>query len=319
MLLLVLGGCATLRYGRMDPPDGPRAFGVEFGSPRAAVERRLRDAGILGHAAPGEPDVFVALRCPGAPVERQCRLDFGPQGLYAVQLEVPASEASALVSAVERGLGGPARRAPEAPASGLPVVIAAWDRPGWTVAVTQRPAGGDDSAAAVLRVEWDEAAPPVVAGVPLGRRRDEVEAALSRQDAVLAARDEETTAYLGCPQGAPDAISCAVLFKGGRAASVTEVHAAPVEDPEALEAWRLQAARMEKEIGRAPQIACPEEGPDRVAGDCTATWASSRLVVVVGAHRNAGAKHRGGISVYTAWSYPSLAPDGDGAAEGDVR
>ena len=52
-------------------------------------------------------------------------------------------------------------------------------------------------------------------------------------------------------------------------------------------------------------------GPDRIVGDCTATWSSDRLVVVVGAHRNAGSSHRGTISVYTAFTYPALAPAPD--------
>ena len=67
------------------------------------------------------------------------------------------------------------------------------------------------------------------------------------------------------------------------------------------------------EIGRAPDTTCPAEGPDRVGGDCTAAWSSDRLVVVVGAHRNAGARHRGAISVYTAFTYPPLARAGDDA------
>ena len=87
---------------------------------------------------------------------------------------------------------------------------------------------------------------------------------------------------------------------------MTEIHPTVPDDRGALSAWRVLAKRYERDIGRAPETACPPEGPDRVAGDCTATWASDRLVVVVGAHRNAGASHRGAISVYTAFTYPAL-------------
>ena len=94
---------------------------------------------------------------------------------------------------------------------------------------------------------------------------------------------------------------------------MTEIEPSAGDDRASLSAWRLLAKRFEKDIGRAPRESCPEAGPDRVAGDCTATWTSERLVVVVGAHRNAGASHRGAIAVYTAFSYPPLAstPPGD--------
>ncbi len=318
LALLLMGGCAKrLSYDRMEPPEGPRAFGVTFGGPRDEAERALFDAGVSTRPAPDDEDALVATRCPGAPVIAPCRLVFGPQGLYAAQIDAPPSEASDLVGSVEKALGPPARRAgPAGVTIGVPPVIAAWDRAGWTIAVSHVAADGPRAAAAVLRVEWDAAAPPVVAGVPLGRRRGRVEAALDQQGAILVSRDSDATTYLGCPQGAPDAISCVVLFRGDRAAAVTELHPSPPEDRPALESWQLRAARFEKDVGRAPAVACPHSGPDRVQGDCVATWATQRLVVAVGAHRNAGGKHRGAISIYTSWSYPPLAAGGDAAAEG---
>jgi hypothetical protein len=165
-------------------------------------------------------------------------------------------------------------------------------------------------ATAALRVEYDAAAPPVVAGVPLGRLRDDVETALERQGATVVQRDSGATTYLACPQGAGEALSCVVLFRGGRAAVVSEIHPSPADDRGALSAWRILAKRFEKDIGRPPEMHCPDAGPDRVAGDCIASWDSDRLVVVVGAHRNAGAQHRGAISVYTAFTYPPLAARG---------
>jgi len=158
--------------------------------------------------------------------------------------------------------------------------------------------------------------PPVVAGVPLGRRRADVEHVLQQQGAVVVQKDDEATTYLGCPLGDGAAVTCVVMFQDERAASVTEVHPTPPEDDEALAAWKVFAARLATEIGRDPVTSCPPTGPERATGDCTAIWASERLVIVVGAHRNAGGKHRGGISVYTAWSYPPLAPEG-GAAPGE--
>jgi hypothetical protein len=308
ILALAFAGCATLQYRRMEPPQGSRVLGLEFGLEREAVEGALRGAGLSAHAAPDDSDALVADRCPAAPAPAPCRLVFGPKGLYAARIEVPAGEAGALVSAVEKGLGAARRDAAAAPvASGL---LAAWDRPGWTVAVSR--VGGAVAPVAALIVERDAAAPPVVAGVPLGRRRAAVEALVARDGGQLTLRDEETTGYAGCPQGSPDALSCVILFQAGRAASVTEVLPAPTGDRAALEAWRLRAERMEREIGRPPVTSCPDNGPDRIAGDCAATWSSDRLVVVVGAHRNAGGKHRGTISVYTAWTYPPLTPDASG-------
>jgi hypothetical protein len=315
--LLLAGGCASVSYARLEKPAGEVAMGLTFGTPRAAVEVALRDAGIPFTDAPGDPDALVASRCPAGPTRTTCRLVFGPKGLYAAQIEAPPADADKLVAAAEAGLGDPTRRgeADASAAEGVPRVLAAWDRDGWTVGVTQQAAtraGGT----AVLRVELDAVAPPVVAGVPLARRRVEVEHVLERQGAVVVQRDDEATTYLGCPLGDGSAVTCVVSFQGDRAASVTEVHPTPPADDEALAAWKVFAARLATEIGREPVTACPPNGPERATGDCTAVWASDRLVIVVGAHRNAGGKHRGGISVYTAWSYPSLAPEG-GPTPGD--
>jgi hypothetical protein len=218
---------------------------------------------------------------------------------------VPIARLDELVASSESGLGSPARRA-GAGGEGVTRVVASWERPGWTIAVSRHAVPGAP-VLAVLRVEYDEAAPPVVLGVPLGRRRAAVESTLAEQGAVLVQRDPEATTYVGCPQGTGDAVSCLVHFHDGRASAVTEVLPAPLDDKGALQAWRLAAARLEKEIGHAAETACPAEGPDRVEGDCTATWSSARLVVVVGAHRSAGGKHRGAISVYTGYTYPALA------------
>jgi hypothetical protein len=103
-----------------------------------------------------------------------------------------------------------------------------------------------------------------------------------------------------------------VTYRDGRAAAVTEILPVVPDDAGALTAWKILAKKYERDIGRAPDTACPPYGPDRVAGDCTATWLSDRLVVVVGAHRIAGSKHRGAISVYTSFTYPPLATKGDG-------
>ncbi len=306
--ILALGACASLRYGKLEAPAGTRALGLEFGTDRAAAEAALREAGIAGRPSPSDADALLADRCPGAPVRGPCRLLFGPRGLYAAELEAPSADAEALAQAVRKGLGRPDRVGdPAAAPEGAPVLIAGWDRPGWTVTVTR----GASVAAAVCRVEYDVASPPVVAGVPLGRLREDVEHALGVQGATLMHRDRGTSTYLGCPQGSGDALSCLVSFREGRAAAVTEVLPAAGDDQAALATWRVLATRYEREIGRVPERACPPEGPDRVAGDCTATWASDRLVVVVGAHRTAGARHRGAISVYTSFSYPPLAARGD--------
>jgi hypothetical protein len=304
---LAVSGCASPRYGRMSAPDGSRAFGLEFGADRAATERALAAAGIATRAAPGDQDALLAQRCPSAPVEAPCRLLFGPQGLYAAQIEVPAREAGSLESSVAKELGAPDRLASEqaAAADGLSSLVAGWDRPGWTISIATT--GPAQPALAILRVEHDASAPPVVAGVSLGGLREDVERALDQQGATVVQRDAGATTYVGCPQGDGGAMACVVTFHGGRAAAVTEVHPVPPEDSAALAEWRLLAERYERDIGRRPSLYCPDDGPDRVEGDCTATWSSVRLTVVVGAHRNAGASHRGAISVYTAFTYPPLA------------
>lgn len=307
-VLLLVGGCASVSYSGLQRPSGTSALGLPFGAPRDAVESTLRDVGIPFAEAPGDPDALVALRCPSAPARTACRLVFGPRGLYAAQIEAPASDAGKLVSVAEDALGRPTRRGEgdAAPEPGMPALVAAWDRDGWTVGVS-RTAPKDGSPAAVLRVELDAVAPPIVAGVPLGRRRAEVEQAMQAQGAVVVTRDDEATTYLGCPRGDGAALTCVVSYVEDRAASVTEVHPTPSEDDDALAAWRVLAGRLAAEIGREPATHCPASGPERATGDCTATWSSDRLVIAVGAHRNAGGEHRGVISVYTAWSYPSVA------------
>jgi hypothetical protein len=308
--LLALAGCASFRYSTPDAPSGSKALGLEFGGDRAAAEAALNAAGIAVRQAPGDADALLAERCPGAPVKGTCRLVFGPRGLYAAELEAPAADAEALADAVRSRLGRPDRVGDlAAAAEGTPVLVAGWDRPGWTITVTR--GGGSGEAHAVCRVEYDVSAPPVVAGVPLGRLREDVEHALDVQGATLMRRDAGTSAYLGCPQGSSDALSCVVLFRQGRAAAVTEVLPLAPDEPGALSSWRILAKKYERDIGRAPETSCPSYGPDRVGGDCTSTWASDRLVVVVGAHRMAGSKHRGAISVYTSFTYPPLTTKGD--------
>jgi hypothetical protein len=73
-----------------------------------------------------------------------------------------------------------------------------------------------------------------------------------------------------------------------------------------MEAWRVRVDAMARDIGREAEVVCPPGGPERLGGDCTATWRTDRLVVVVGAHRSPGGQHRGAISVYTGYSYPPL-------------
>lgn len=309
LALALLSGCASLRYDRLVAPEGSRALGLEFGVTRADTEGSLRAAGIPFRPAPADADALLADRCPGAPVRGTCRLLFGPRGLYAAELEAPAGDADALAGAVRKGLGRPDRVGDAPPQDGGPAVVAGWDRPGWTVTVTRGGAGTGGTS--ICRVEYDVASPPVVAGVPLGRLREDVEHALDVQGATVVQRDGGTSTYLGCPQGSGDALSCVVSFREGRAAAVTEILPIVPDDAGALTAWRILAKRYERDIGRAPETACPPYGPDRVAGDCTATWLSDRLVVVVGAHRVAGARHRGAISVYTSFTYPPLAPKGD--------
>lgn len=301
-LLLCAVGCGAPRLGALAPPRGPRALGLEFGKDRAAAQRALAAARIAARPDPADADALVAERCADAPAGR-CRLLFGPEGLYAAQVEVPAAEERALVAAVEGSLGAPERRAE---ADALTPVVAAWERPGWAVGVSRHaPAGAPPRA--VLQLEYERAAPPAVLGVPLGRWRADVELLLDRAGAVLQSRDEADTTYLGCPRGSADALTCVVHFERGRAAAVTEIYPTRGDDAVALGAWRDLAARYEAEIGRAPVTSCPASGPDRIGGDCTATWASDKLTVVVGAHRGAGASHRGAISVYTGFSYPPLA------------
>lgn len=311
LALALLPACASLRYDRLEAPAGARALGLEFGAPRATTEASLRAAGIPFRAAPADADALLADRCPGAPVRGTCRLLFGSRGLYAAELEAPAADADALANAVRKGLGRPDRVGDPQPQDGAPALVAGWDRPGWTITVTRGGVGAGGTTS-VCRVEYDAASPPVVAGVPLGRLREDVEHALDVQGATVVQRDRGTSTYLGCPQGSGDALSCVVIFREGRAAAVTEILPVVPDDAGALTAWRILAKRYERDIGRAPETACPPYGPDRVAGDCTATWASDRLVVVVGAHRVAGAKHRGAISVYTSFTYPPLATKADG-------
>lgn len=301
---LLLAGCAAGgRYRPMAPPQGPRAFGLTFGAPRAEVARALSAAGVAHRPDAGDPDALLAEACPAAPVAGPCRLLVGPAGLYAAEQEVPLADAGALAAALTRGLGAPGQAAGEG-------VEAAWAPPGWTVAVARHPELTPPLA--TLRAEWNAATPPVVSGVPLGRRREDVELSLGLQGGALLARDDESTSWLGCPRGEPEAISCTVVYREGRAAAVTEVLPAVGDDRSAMEAWRVRVDAMARDIGREAEVTCPPGGPERLGGDCTATWRTDRLIVVVGAHRSPGGQHRGAISVYTGYSYPPL-----GAVRGD--
>lgn len=311
LALAGLSACASLRYDRLEAPSGSRALGLEFGADRAATQRALGAAGIAARPAPADADALLADRCPGSPVRGTCRLLFGPRGLYAAELEAPAADADALADAVRKGLGRPDRVGDAQGQDGAPALVAGWDRPGWTITVTRGGSGAGGSTA-VCRVEYDAASPPVVAGVPLGRLREDVEHALDVQGAQVVQRDGASSTYLGCPQGSGDALSCVVTFREGRAAAVTEILPTQPDDAASLSSWRVLARKYERDIGRAPETTCPPYGPDRVAGDCTATWLSDRLVVIVGAHRIAGSKHRGAISVYTSFTYPPLATRGEG-------
>jgi hypothetical protein len=303
LLCALSAACATGGLRRLEPPAGPAAFGLRFGAPRAEVEASLAAAGVASRPDPGDADALVAERCPGAPVPGPCRLLLGPAGLYAAEQDVPVAQASALAAAVTRGLGPPGRAA----AGDL---VAAWEPPGWTVAVARHEVLTPP--VATLRAEFDAATPPTVAGVPLGRRRADVELTLRLQGATPIQRDEDATSYLGCPRGDADAISCTVTIREDRAAAVTEVLPGDPDDRRAMAAWRARSDAMAREIGRQPEIRCPPGGPERVEGDCTATWSTERLVVVVGAHRSPGGQHRGAISVYLGFSYPPLgAKDGD--------
>jgi hypothetical protein len=297
LLLALATGCATGGYGKLAPPDGPRAFGLTFGTPRAEVEAALAAAQVPVRPDPGDEDALVADRCQGAPGPGPCRLLLGPAGLYAAEQDAPLADTGQLVSAVERGLGAPTRGT-----SGD--VVAAWEPPGWTFAVARHQALSPP--VATLRAEYDAATPPTVAGVPLGRRRADVELVLRLQGATLIQRDDDATSYLGCPQGDGEAVSCTVIFRSGRAAALTEVLPGDPDDRHALESWRARSEAMAREIGRQPEVRCPQGGPERVGGDCTSTWSSERLVVVVGAHRSPGGQHRGAVSVYIGFSYPPL-------------
>jgi hypothetical protein len=297
LLCALASACATGGYQRLEPPAGPRAFGLTFGLPRPEVEAALSAAGVPFRPDPGDEDALLAERCAGAPVAGPCRLLTGPAGLYAAEQDVPLADAAALAGAVARGLGAPGKR------SGGDLV-AAWEPPGWTVAVARHAVLSPP--VATLRAEYDAATPPTVAGVPLGRRRGDVELTLRLQGATPIQRDQDATSYLGCPQGEAEAISCTITFRTGRAAALTEVLPGDPDDRHALEAWRARSDAMAREIGRQPEVRCPAGGPERVGGDCTATWSSERLVVVVGAHRSPGGQHRGAISVYIGFSYPPL-------------
>jgi hypothetical protein len=297
LLLALAAGCASGGYRKLDPLAGPRAFGVTFGASRAEVEASLAAAKVGVRPDPGDEDALVADRCQGAPGPGPCRLLLGPAGLYAAEQEVPLADTGRLISAVEGRLGSPTRGT-----SGD--VVAAWEAPGWTVAVARHQ--GLNPPVATLRAEYDAATPPTVAGVPLGRRRADVELLLRLQGATPIQRDEDATSYLGCPQGDAEAVSCSVIFRGGRAAALTEVLPGDPDDRHALEAWRARSEAMAREIGRPAEVRCPSGGPERVGGDCTATWSSERLVVVVGAHRSPGGQHRGSVSVYIGFSYPPL-------------
>jgi hypothetical protein len=297
LLCGLASACATGGYRKLEPPAGPRAFGLTFGAPRAEVEAALSQAGVPFRPDPGDVDAVLADRCAGAPVVGPCRLVTGPAGLYAAEQDVPLADAAALVSAVSSGLGSPGRR-------GGGDLVAAWEPPGWTVAVARHP--GQAPPVATLRAEYDAATPPTVSGVPLGRRRADVELTLRQQGATSIQRDQDATSYLGCPHGEGEAISCTITFRAGRAAALTEVLPGDPDDRHAMEAWRARIDAMAKEFGRQPEVRCPSGGPERVGGDCTATWSSERLVVVVGAHRSPGGQHRGAISVYLGFSYPPL-------------
>ena len=193
----LLAGClggAGLR--RFDPPSGADAFGVTFGTARAAVEKKLTAAGARPRPEPAEADALVVDSCPGAPVEARCVFHFSPGGLYAAEQQVPLADTAALVRAVKKGLGEPVA------ATAGSDVVASWEPAGWSVAVARHPEWKPP--VATFRAEFDAAAPPVVAGVPLGRLRADVEALLATQGATLIQRDAEATSYLGCPLGEAD-------------------------------------------------------------------------------------------------------------------
>jgi len=300
-LAALLGACAALRPPPpIAGPQGARLHGLGFGSARPEVEAALRAAGLAVRPDPDDAEILHLDRCPGPAPSGPCRLLFGPAGLYASEQELTAgseSEVQALVGAVTRAFGPPDREPHHAPGS---EVAAHWERAGWTVALS-RPPG---ASRALLRAEWDAAAPPVVAGVPLGRRRAAVEAYLLRRGAVEVDRDAFTTSYLGCPDGTPSAHACVVEFHGNRAAAVVEVSGRIEEDWAAQAAWRARSAELTQQLGRPPTVTCPEGAIE----GCLASWSGDRLAVVVGAQRGRGGRRRGALSVYVAWAYPPLLP-----------
>lgn len=314
LLAALLGACATARppaAAPVEPPAGARLHGLEFGQGRAAAEAALRAAGVEARADPADEDTLVAARCPGAAGAGACRLLFGPAGLYASEVRARASgeaELGGLLASLSGAWGEPDRDWHPGPGS---PVVSHWETGGWTVAVSRDPGAAE----ALVRCEWDAATPPTVAGVPLGARREAVEALLARRGAVRVDADAQATTFLGCPDGAPEAHTCVVEFHGGRAAAVVEVFPRHDDDREAMAAWRARSAELEREIGKPPAVACPAAGPDRAAGSCTASWAGQRLAVTVGAQRGPGGRHRGAISLWTSWAYPPLLPAAPGPLE----
>jgi len=306
-LAALLGGCAAVRPPPLAGPQGARLHGLEFGSARPEVEAALRAAGLAARPDPEDAEILHLDRCPGPAFPGPCRLLFGPAGLYASEQELAASsqgEVEAVVAAVTHAFGPPDREPHHAPGS---EVEAHWEKAGWTVAVS-RPAG---ARRALLRSEWDAATPPVVAGVPMGRRRAAVEAHLLRRGAVEVDRDASTTSYLGCPDGAPSAHACVVEFHGNRAAAVVEVSGRILEDWAAQEAWRARSAELTRLLGRPPAVTCPEGAIE----GCLASWTGDRLAVVVGVQRGRGGRRRGTLSVYVSWAYPPLLPRPDAPLE----
>lgn len=299
-LAVLLCGCAAARPLAFGRPQGSRLHGLSFGSPRAEVESALQAAGLRARPDADDAEILHLERCPGESPPGPCRLLFGPAGLYASELEVEAAgerDLAALVAGVTRAFGPPDVEAHHLPGT---AVAAHWERAGWTVALS-RPPGAPR---ALLRAEWDASTPPVVAGVPLGRRRAAVEAHLLRRGAIEVDRDARTTSYLGCPDGSPSAHACVVEFHGNRAAAVVEVSGRIEEDFAAQAAWRARTAELARLLGRAPTTTCPEGAVE----GCVATWSGDRLAVVAGVERGRGGRRRGALSVYVSWAYPPLLP-----------
>jgi len=306
-LAALLCACAAARPVPLGGPQGSRLHGLPFGSPRSEVEAALQAAGLRARPDADDAEILHLERCPGETPPGPCRLLFGPAGLYASELELEAQGEgglSALVAGVTRAFGPPDGDAHHLPGAG---VAAHWERSGWTVALSRPP----EATRALLRAEWDAATPPVVAGVPLGRRRAAVEAHLLRRGAIEVDRDARTTSYLGCPDGAPSAHACVVEFHGNRAAAVVEVSGRIEEDFEAQAAWRARTAELARLLGRAPATTCPEGAVER----CVATWTGDRLAVVAGVERGRGGRRRGALSVYVSWAYPPLLPRPEGPLE----